>query len=124
MNYVDLETTGVLRILVYMLDHPEGIRRVDIRTELDVSSSSQIKARELLLNNGLIIGSSSGKGELLHLTETGIKIAQHLKQIQEILKNEIPTEKFNIIRLNDKFYIIQSDGTKTEIKNIDELKFP
>lgn len=84
-----LERTGVIPILLYLLDHPEGKRKVDFRDELGLGPGSAQNAQRICFNEGLITVSPSVDEFLFCLTEKGRHIAHLLKNIRKIFQDDI-----------------------------------
>jgi len=104
-NIQMLRTAGVIEMLVYLHDHLEGRRKVDIRVECGLNPTTAIKAHKILLYNGLIRGIIYKNATAYELTEQGLLIAKLLQGIKRKMENIEPTDKikFEIIGRNFKF---------------------
>jgi hypothetical protein len=83
-----LENYIVPRLLLYLLAFPDGVQRVDYRKDLEISSTSAMNAHKICFNVGLIENKKSLDKLLFGLTEKGKKVAEKLKEIDFIIKNE------------------------------------
>jgi hypothetical protein len=81
-----LEQGGICRLLIHLLDHPEGIPRSQYR-EPPISLGSRAANRDhlALFNAGLITRANHPTKQLFMLTEKGKKIALKLKEIDDII---------------------------------------
>ncbi len=84
-----LEQYGVCRLLIFLLNHPEGVLRSQYRDKpLSLSASTARRDHEALYDVGLI-HSIEHKAKLLFvLTTKGREIAERLKEIEGFLINE------------------------------------
>ncbi len=76
-----------IRVLMYLIDFPEGRQRVDIRRDLNISSTTQIKAIEILFNLGFIENKPDISKLLFGLTPIGLEIANLMLNVDEKIKN-------------------------------------
>ncbi len=85
--------SGLLRLLVFLYDHGEYMLS-DIWDNSGISRNSGAGAIELLKKYGLVknrIDNSKYPPRYMYsLTEKGNKIAQNLKEIENVLKENVP----------------------------------
>lgn len=84
-----LEQTSLPRILVYLLEKGRA-SRTDLKRDVEASQQAIYNALPLLLKNGLVeeIQSTSFPYKIeIELTEKGRKVAEHLIEIEKILRN-------------------------------------
>lgn len=85
---------GIIDILLYLERYPEGRRKVDIRTDLNLNSTTAIKAHKELQKGGFIHGLTYSNATAWSLTPLGMEVAKSLKKIKKSLKKfENDTEK-------------------------------
>lgn len=80
-----LESGGFCCVLLYLLDHPEGVQRVQYRFNLGLSPRAAMRNHNLLFAAGLIESKPSKDKLLFGLTEKGEKIARLLASIEDLL---------------------------------------
>ena len=73
-----LRIKGVVEILVYLHEKPEGAQKVDLRDDLNLFSATQIKAHKFLYNAKLITSKPNQGRHLFTLTEKGKFLAERL----------------------------------------------
>ena len=83
---IDLfEQGGICQILLFLLDKPEGVKRVEYRTSVNLGSRAAMRDHEVLFNSGLIINKPSSDQLLFTLSEKGKQVALYLKLIEQTL---------------------------------------
>ncbi len=84
-----LEQFGVCRLLVFLLDHPEGVLRSQYREKpLSLSATTARRDHEALYDAGLIHSIENKARLLFGLTTKGQEIAMRLKEIEQFLISE------------------------------------
>ena len=90
MNLKNLEgQKGILRILVYLLDKGEvSIQNITDSTDLyyNIVKKSSSLLREYGLANTRVDNSTYPPRNMISLTDKGRKVAEKLKEIEEVLK--------------------------------------
>jgi len=88
MNITQLEQTSALRILAYLKKKHEA-SRTDLRRNIDASTSALYNALKKLKNLNLIKEETQKTFPFtvkVSLTQKGEKIAQHVTEIEKLLK--------------------------------------
>jgi len=90
MNLKNLEgQKGILRILVYLLDKGEvSIQNITDNTDLyySIVKKSSSLLREYGLVNTRVDNSTYPPRNMICLTDKGRKVAEHLKRIEDVIK--------------------------------------
>jgi hypothetical protein len=85
MRITVLEHWGACRLLIFLLDHPEGVVRARYREEpLKLGPRGAERCHKLLFKEGLIKSANHPTKLLFVLTERGMKVANKLKEISSI----------------------------------------
>jgi hypothetical protein len=83
-----LDKGGVIAVLLWLYDHPEGLQKIQLRSIIGLSSLTAISVHELLFDSGLIENLPSSKKMLFGLSIRGKKIAALLKSVQYFINPE------------------------------------
>lgn len=83
-----IESYGACKSIIFLLEHPEGIRKIDYRTKIGLASTTAIKIHSVLFEEGVIQTKSDPNNLLFVLTEKGVKIAKKIKDVDVILKEK------------------------------------
>ena len=87
MSILELEKTGVLQILVYLFKRKKATR-TDLRRDIRAAMETIYSSLEVLYRLNLVEEkkqSSFPFTKEVHLTEKGMKVAEHLAEIEKIL---------------------------------------
>lgn len=81
-----LEQGGICRLLVFLLDFPDGVPRSKYReTPINLGSRAANRNHIALFNAGLIKSVEHPTKHYFVLTDKGVKIAHQLKEIEKKL---------------------------------------
>jgi DNA-binding MarR family transcriptional regulator len=99
-----LEKYTRIQILLYLLRNPEGRRKVDLRRDLEISSSTQIQGLDALLQANLVEPNDKSSETIFFLTPQGKVLAEKLLEIEAFMKTIIPRDPSinNIEKKNQK----------------------
>lgn len=78
---IDLSILTNYKILEYidlLANHPKGLSRVEIREQIPISSTPEMKCTEILFNAGFIVNARVLKGKKFVLTKSGLHLWQLL----------------------------------------------
>ena len=107
-----------MEMLVYLVDHKEGARKVDIRTDLGLNPTTAIKAHRELMQMGLLKGIAYENATTYALTEAGEDVANDLKNIEKKMQKYAPNLKDNTntmyFRIDRKPFKIGKDRPKDD----------
>lgn len=84
-----LETHGILKTFLYLLDHPEGKRKTDIRIDCNLTTNASIKVHQTLFKNGCLEIIGDPPQILFALSRKGIYFAQCLKDMQKYKESKL-----------------------------------
>lgn len=87
---------GVIELLIYLLDYPDGKRKVDFRTDCGLNTTAAIKAQKTLLYHGLIRGIIYQNTTMFKLSETGSIIAKLLLTIKKKMAHLEPKDEIKL----------------------------
>lgn len=95
-----LEIHGVIEMILYLLSHPEGKQKVDIRLDTRLTTNASVKSFNILFEKGLLKQIKSKKSpnkDLYTLSTHGIEIAKLLEKIRISVDifSEIQSQKEN-----------------------------
>jgi len=104
------KVAGVIDILIYLEKYPEGRRKVDIRTDVGLNSTTAIKAHKELRKAGFLQGLTYDNATAWALTSIGLEIAKALKKIKKTLEKRDKDPDFHaggtwFIMMNSPFKI-------------------
>ena len=84
-NFRVIESYGACKTLIFLLEHPEGIQKIDYRRKVGLASTTAIKIHSILFEEGVIQTKSDPNNLLFVLTEKGVKIAKKVREIKQFL---------------------------------------
>ncbi|HME50651.1 MAG TPA: hypothetical protein VKM55_00400 [Candidatus Lokiarchaeia archaeon] len=119
MSFYLFKTAGVLEILAYLSNYPDGRRKVDIRKDLHLNASTAIKAQQLLANAGLLKGIGYADAMTFTLTEHGKNVANKINEIDDILEK---CKENNTRNGNMMVFELRQDSFKSKSQDLSNEK--